>query len=337
VTQQANQVTVVIPLYNKALYVRRSVQSVLNQKYRDFEIIVVDDGSTDDGASVVEAIRDPRIRLIRQSNAGVSAARNRGIAESRADLVAFLDADDEWVDDFLETVMSLRRRFPDAAVFGTAYETSYGRCQGQGDNFRATFIDGTGCEGLIDVFAPHRPLPMNASTILVCKNHLVEAGAFREDLVLGEISDFIRRMATKYRIAWTSQKKAICHLEGENHAWGSGEFWIIGVPPMIGTMRGYLGEDSSAKVAGNVLATLTRQVQHFIIGNMLAGERYVAEQIVAEYRTLRVPMSSIAYWTLLVRTPGLTLLNLWKMWQWAHGRSTATPVFRSNTRPPNKT
>ena len=89
-------ISVVIPLYNKEKYIKRAIESVLNQTFQKFEIIVVNDGSTDKSAEIVQNIKDPRIRLINQKNAGVSAARNRGIQEAKYEYIAFLDADDFW-------------------------------------------------------------------------------------------------------------------------------------------------------------------------------------------------------------------------------------------------
>ena len=88
--------SVVIPLYNKELSIINTIQSVLDQTFQNFEIVVVNDGSTDRSVEMVEQFNDPRIRIINKSNGGVSSARNRGIQEAKYELVAFLDADDFW-------------------------------------------------------------------------------------------------------------------------------------------------------------------------------------------------------------------------------------------------
>ena len=95
-------ISVVIPLYNKAHTIVNTLSTVINQIYTDFEIVIVDDGSTDNGVNtIVQHFSDPRIRIINQPNAGVSAARNRGVQESIYQYIAFLDADDEWHPDYL--------------------------------------------------------------------------------------------------------------------------------------------------------------------------------------------------------------------------------------------
>ncbi|GAB4383888.1 MAG: hypothetical protein Kow00121_46530 [Elainellaceae cyanobacterium] len=98
------KVTVILPAYNAGQYIEETIDSVLQQSYRNFELLVINDGSTDDTVALVEPYtqRDPRVQLISQPNQGVSAARNHGICQASGELVAFLDADDLWVPEKLE-------------------------------------------------------------------------------------------------------------------------------------------------------------------------------------------------------------------------------------------
>src|SRR5690554_3840739 len=114
-------ISVVIPLYNKEKSIMNTIQSVLNQTFQDFEIVVINDGSTDKSAEIVEHIKDFRIRLVHQENQGVSAARNRGIKEAKYDWVAFLDGDDWWSDDFLTVLNDLQIKYPDAGIWAGQY------------------------------------------------------------------------------------------------------------------------------------------------------------------------------------------------------------------------
>lgn len=115
--------SVVIPLYNKVGYVHSAVRSVLAQSLAPMEVIVVDDGSTDGSADAVLAIGDPRVRLVRQPNGGVSRARNHGIALARGDWIALLDADDWYHPEMLAALAQAHATCPDAAMLSAGFRT----------------------------------------------------------------------------------------------------------------------------------------------------------------------------------------------------------------------
>lgn len=89
-------ISVIVPLYNKEHHIEKSINSIINQTYSNFEVIIIDDGSSDNSLNIIRTIVDARIKIITQPNAGVSAARNRGINESKGEYITFLDADDLW-------------------------------------------------------------------------------------------------------------------------------------------------------------------------------------------------------------------------------------------------
>jgi glycosyltransferase involved in cell wall biosynthesis len=118
-------VSVIVPLYNKSVWIDRCLDSILSQTFTDFEIIVVDDGSTDDGPAKVAARGDERIRLIRQANAGPGAARNCGVSEARGELIAMLDADDAWDPDYLAESVRLLEGYGEEVACITWAMTEY--------------------------------------------------------------------------------------------------------------------------------------------------------------------------------------------------------------------
>ncbi|MBA5690089.1 glycosyltransferase family 2 protein [Rugamonas apoptosis] len=113
--------SVIIPLYNKAPFIEAAIASILAQQHQAFEIIVVDDGSQDEGPALVRAIADPRLRLIQIPNGGVANARNVGIAHARGELVCFLDADDWYRPAYLATQVAMAQRHPSGTFYATAY------------------------------------------------------------------------------------------------------------------------------------------------------------------------------------------------------------------------
>lgn len=113
--------SVIVPIYNKRSYLQKLSESLSKQTFRNFEVIFVDDGSTDDSITLVRSWTDPRYILIAQKNAGVSSARNTGIRAARGEFIAFLDADDWYEPDFLSEIWHLTTQFPQAGMYGTAF------------------------------------------------------------------------------------------------------------------------------------------------------------------------------------------------------------------------
>ncbi len=206
-------ISVVIPLYNGAGYIGRSMQSVLGQTYTDFELIVVDDGSTDDGLAVVRTFADARVRLIQQENAGVSAARNRGIAEAQGSYVAFLDADDEWEPQFLEAIVHLSATYPTAGMWATGYR----RVFPAGPSVEFTVAESRDRLTLqIDDY--FRRLPggsiVHTSAVAIPVSVFRKLGGFREGCHSGEDQEMWARIALHYPIGYDTRILSRFHQTG---------------------------------------------------------------------------------------------------------------------------
>jgi glycosyltransferase involved in cell wall biosynthesis len=115
-------VSIIIPLYNKEEYIENTLKSILNQTEQNFEIVIVDDGSTDKSIEIINKISDPRIKLYKQNHGGVSKARNFGVFKANSEFISFLDADDEWENTYLETIMYLKNKYPNAGIYMTDYK-----------------------------------------------------------------------------------------------------------------------------------------------------------------------------------------------------------------------
>lgn len=207
--------SIVIPLYNKVHSIADTVASVLSQQLSDFELIIVDDGSTDGSAQMVERIRDDRIRLIKKENGGVSSARNTGIGLAAADHIAFLDADDLWLPSFLEDIHALMRDFPDAGIYGAAYW-----CQTQDVHVRENMGLSEDFRGYIPSYFDQalRHLLFCASAVVIKKTALRQTGVFNEDISFGEDLDLWYRLALEHPAAFFNKPLAIYNKDAENRA-----------------------------------------------------------------------------------------------------------------------
>lgn len=208
-------ISVVIPLYNKRGTVARAIQSVLGQSFRDFEIVIVNDGSTDNSVDEVERISDPRIRLINQANAGVSAARNKGIEEAKGEYVALLDADDGWDSDYLATQMRLAEANPQCDVFAVNY-----RFRDTNGKITDTIIRNlpfTSEHGVLsnyfEVASTSHP-PMWTSAVMARKKAFQEIGGFPVGIKSGEDLLTWARLACRFKIAYSRKVCATFNVEG---------------------------------------------------------------------------------------------------------------------------
>ncbi len=216
------QVTVVIPLYNKAASVAAAINSVLAQTYRDFELLIIDDGSTDQSLQVAASFNEQRIRIIEQTNQGVSAARNSGIEHARAELIAFLDADDCWAPQFLTHVVALSRRFPDAGAYATGYLIKNPDQTARPADFR--FVPEAPDGGILESWfkaIAHGHNPMWSSAVAIPKRTFKQVGGFPVGVRLYEDLHLWTRIALQCSIAFIDQPLATYCRDAENRACNS--------------------------------------------------------------------------------------------------------------------
>lgn len=195
--------SVIIPIYNKAPYVKKALDSVLSQSFRDFEIIVVDDGSSDNSYDVAkERLNDTHVeyKLIQQNNAGVSIARNNGVAASKGDYLCFLDADDWWSPTFLERIDLFVREYPEAGIYGTNYYyVKNGRSQ-----VCVTTAE-TGYINYCRVYAEKLQMPLCIGSVCVPRRVFDVMGGFRPHLKLGEDFDLWIKIALAFNVAFLNE------------------------------------------------------------------------------------------------------------------------------------
>ena len=194
--------SVIVPLYNKEREVESTLRSVLAQTYQPLEIVVVDDGSTDRSAEIVKSLGSPLIRLIRQSNAGECAARNRAMSEARGEWFALLDADDEWKPEFLEEVAAMIEEWPDCGIYSTAFDivSPTGRVRGNCPTQR----------GVVDNFwreSMTRYVTIPSATVL-SRKAVEQLGGFPEGMKMGGDQWMWIKLASHYGVCFSP--RALC-------------------------------------------------------------------------------------------------------------------------------
>ena len=195
--------SVVIPLYNKDAYITQTLNSVLNQTYQNFEIIVVNDCSTDNSISKVKAVHDNRIKIIEHSeNKGLSASRNTGIKAATHPYIAFLDADDHWDSIYLETIGNLIKEYPNEYVFATRYRENF---KGKKFEPKSKIPLSSKEKSLIvnDFFKVNLGrLILTQSCVVVNKSVFQQVGNYDENVTFAEDIDFFIRCFSVYNLAY---------------------------------------------------------------------------------------------------------------------------------------
>lgn len=202
----------IIPLYNKEAEIGRALRSALAQTLPPLEIVAVDDGSTDGGAAIVEEFEDPKIRLIRQRNAGVSAARNRAMTEAKGDFFAFLDADDEWGPGFLEEIAAMIVDFPGCGIYCTGYRIV--------DRRGVHDVRNLSESGVVDNFfraslGRHIAIP---SACVVPRTVIDRVGGFPEGMRLGEDQYLWTKIAARYPVCFSQKPQVRYHKAASNRS-----------------------------------------------------------------------------------------------------------------------
>lgn len=191
--------SVIIPLYNKVPFVEKAVCSVLSQTYLEWDLVIVDDGSTDGSAEVAEKIIEccsDRVKLIHQTNAGVGVARNNGVDASSGDFLAFLDADDWWESTFLEEMDKLITRYPNAGLYACNY--TYWKP----GKTRLAVNHPTGLMDYPKTYLENGMMPVCTGSVVIPRKIFAECGRFPTGIRLGE--DFLlwSKIAMRYDFAF---------------------------------------------------------------------------------------------------------------------------------------
>lgn len=188
-------ISIITPTYNSSKTIKETVESVLNQSFTDFEYIIIDDGSKDNTVEIIKSIDDPRIVLIEKENGGASSARNAGVKQAKADIIAFIDSDDLWLKDRLKIDYEIfvNSEYEEKALIGSFYMIN--------QKNEITYISPLfNYNGFIDKeqkFAPHL---FNPGSLMINKSIIEKLGYFKTDYYYHEDYDFGVRIIANYPI-----------------------------------------------------------------------------------------------------------------------------------------
>ena len=314
---KAPQFSVVIPLYNKEATVSRAIQSVLAQSVKNFELIVINDGSSDNSVDRVLAFEDERMALIEQDNQGVSVARNRGVEVAKHPYLVFLDADDEWLPDFLSVVSGLIESFPDAGAYATAY---YVKNPGQElvpANLK--YIPRSASGGLIDSY--YRCLaygnnPVWSSAVCIPKSTFTDIGFFPAGVRLYEDLYMWSNIAINYQIAFINKPCSIYYRDAADRACNE----IVPTRDDLQFSELLSRAINEGKILGADIAYARDFVSRYALLNafkaLVSGDAHESRYIVSQVRPASIGKRTRKWMILLLSYfPGAVVKSVWKVGQ----------------------
>ena len=208
--------TVIIPLYNKEKYIKNAIKSILNQTFTDFELLIVNDCSTDKSIAIASEFLSEKVQIIHhEKNSGLAATRNTGIKKATSNYITFLDADDLWKPHFLEKIFNLIQNFPEARIFGTNYEEIWNTTLKKPHN---------GSEGLSNDFTGYinffkmnlKQGIYNHGSVCLHKEVFEKVGFYNENIQLSQDLDFNIRANYHYKLAYDNSVQMSYFMQTDN-------------------------------------------------------------------------------------------------------------------------
>ncbi len=297
--------SVIIPLYNKEAHILGTLKSVFDQLFTDYEIVLVNDGSTDNSWKKIKNIDNPKLKIFNNDKKGVSQARNFAMQQAKGDYFAFLDADDTWENNHLKDLFELILEYPNCGLYCTNYTYDYG------NNFIVkpvfpTLPKNNDWKGIVSDFFLASIKFRIATTISVAipKKIINNIGFFDTNYTSGQDTDYWTRIALVYRVAFTKQTSAVINIGADNR--------ISNTHP---SKRKFMSfekflEDEKTNTSLKKFNDMYRAelaIKHKIVGDLKMTEFYSSDIVYNNINWKQI---------LLLKLPSIILKPLWNFKQW---------------------
>jgi len=297
--------SVIIPLYNKESHILDTLKSVFNQLFTDYEVIVVNDGSTDNSWDTIAAIKNSKLKTHNRKNYGVSQSRNFAMQQAKGDYFAFLDADDTWETSHLQDLFELTVKYPNCGLYCTNYTYDYGEGFVVKPVF-PTLPDHNDWQGIVSDFflASLKSRIAWTSAVAIPKKIIASIGLFDPHFSSGQDTDYWTRIALKHAVAFTKKNSVSYNTTAENR--------ITHISPnnrKFMTFDKFLKDEktNTSLKKFNDMCRAELAIKHKIIGDFKTADFYTTD---IDYNNINWKQ------LLLLKSPSFILKPLWLFKQW---------------------